>query len=268
MKNVTILIPTYNRLTALASTLTSLISQTYTDFNVVISNQSDEQLYQHPSIQTITRILQTHGQSISFYHHLPRRGMAEQRDFLLSKSESTYSLFLDDDIILEPWVLGNLIRTLEKYKIGFVGMPVIGLSFIDDMRPDEQKIEFWNEKINSELIEPGSKKWQRHKLHNAANMYHVQNNLHLSHQSPRPYKIAWVGGCVLYDTKKLKNAGGFSFWKHLPTEHAGEDVLAQLSIIGKYGGCAILPSGVYHQELDTTVKNRKVNAPEYFAKQN
>jgi hypothetical protein len=30
----------------------------------------------------------------------------------------------------------------------------------------------------------------------------------------------------------------------------------------KYGGCGIIPSGVYHQELETTVPDRTVNAPE------
>lgn len=32
--------------------------------------------------------------------------------------------------------------------------------------------------------------------------------------------------------------------------------------MAKYGGCGILPSGVYHQELETTLPNRKFNIPE------
>ena len=79
------------------------------------------------------------------------------------------------------------------------------------------------------------------------------------------YKIAWAGGCVMYDTEKLKAVGGFDFWKELPHDHCGEDVLAQLRVMKKYGGCGIIPSGVYHQELETTVHDRTVNAPECLA---
>jgi hypothetical protein len=29
----------------------------------------------------------------------------------------------------------------------------------------------------------------------------------------------------------------------------------------RYGGCGLIPSGVYHQELPTTLADRRVNAP-------
>jgi len=32
--------------------------------------------------------------------------------------------------------------------------------------------------------------------------------------------------------------------------------------MARCGGCAILPSGVYHQELPTTIADRSVNAPD------
>lgn len=68
----------------------------------------------------------------------------------------------------------------------------------------------------------------------------------------------------MYDTEKLRAVGGFSFWKDLPVNHSGEDVLAQLRVMKRYGGCGVIPSGVYHQELETTVPDRRVNAPEYL----
>ncbi len=39
------------------------------------------------------------------------------------------------------------------------------------------------------------------------------------------------------------------------------DVLAQLRVMARFGGCGLLPSGVYHQELPTTVVERRVDAP-------
>ena len=53
--------------------------------------------------------------------HLPRRGMAEQRQFLLDSVQAPYALFLDDDVILEPDLLGRLVDTIAFYRCGFVG---------------------------------------------------------------------------------------------------------------------------------------------------
>lgn len=266
MKTVTVLIPTYNRVTALAATLTSLCTQSFTDFNVVISDQSDEPVGNHPTIQTLVRLLQYKNIPISIYYHLPRNGMAEQRDFLLSHTSTTYSHFIDDDVIMENYVLKNMVQAIKKYNCGFVGMPVIGLSYMNHIRKEEQSIEFWHNKVTPEKIEPGDKKWQRYKLHNAANPLHIAEKYNITQDNPKIYKVSWVGGCTLYNTDKLLQVGGFSFWKDLPSEHCGEDVLAQIHVMAKFGGCGILPSGVYHQELPTTVKKRNINAPEYLEK--
>jgi hypothetical protein len=65
----------------------------------------------------------------------------------------------------------------------------------------------------------------------------------------------------LYDVQKLRATGGFTFWKNVPLEHAGEDVFAQLRVMRRYGGCGLIPSGAYHQEAPTTVPNRKFDIP-------
>lgn len=64
----------------------------------------------------------------------------------------------------------------------------------------------------------------------------------------------------MYDTPKLRELGGYLFWQELPPEHCGEDVLVQLQLMERYGGCGIIPSGVYHQELPTTIVDRRVVA--------
>lgn len=264
-REINILIPTYNRAKALSVTLTSLYYQMETSFNIIISDQSqDYVLEEDQTLQTIIRLLEIKGHEVSIYKNLPARGMAQQRQFLLEKSSAPYSLFLDDDLILESYVVKNMKQVMQKQSIGFVGSAVIGLSYKNDVRPNQQQIVFWEDAIVPESIVPKSSEWERYKLHNAANIYHVAQNFNANPNSPKPYKIAWVGGCVLYDTVKLKDVKGFSFWKDLPDNHCGEDVLAQLRVMKKFGGCAIIPSGVYHQELETTVTDRKINAPEYL----
>jgi hypothetical protein len=66
---------------------------------------------------------------------------------------------------------------------------------------------------------------------------------------------------VLFDTAKLRDCGGFDFWQELPPEHCGEDVLAQMRVMARFGGCGIIPSGAYHMELPTTIRERDFDAP-------
>jgi len=262
---VDILIPTYQRPVALAVTLTSLCAQTFRDFRLIISDQTENS---HPlqtgEVQAALRVLGLHGHPVSLFKHLPRRGMAEQRQFLLDQVQAPYALFLDDDLILEPDVVGRMLAALQEEGCGFVGSAVIGLSFINDVRPHQQDIEFWNGPVQPETVRPNTAGWERYRLHNAANLYHVQQRLGLTPDKQLKYRVAWIGGCVMYDTAKLRQVGGFSFWRNLPAEHCGEDVLAQLRVMRRYGGFGLIPSGVYHQELPTTVVDRKVNAPEVF----
>lgn len=258
---VDVLIPSFNRPAALAVTLTSLAHQAFSDFRVIVSDQTEE--YDVAALGEVLapkRVLEAHGHEVRIVKHLPRRGMAEQRAFLLEQATAPYVLFLDDDLILEPWVIGNLVRAIEEEACGFVGSPVIGLSYVGDVRPHEQAIEFWDGPVRPEIIEPNGPGWERWKLHNAANIYHVQQQLSVTPGQQRKYKVAWVGACALYDTEKLRSAGGYDFWQELPAEHAGEDVFVQLRLMARYGGCGVIPSGAYHMELPTTVIDRTVDA--------
>ncbi len=265
MSDVTVLIPTYNRPIALAVTLTSLYYQEHADFDIVIADQSDGDCRSHnPPLRTAIRLLESRGVRVAVERNLPRRGMAQQRQFLLDRARCAYCLFLDDDLVLEPWVIGMLHSVLREERCGFAGNAVIGLSYLDDVRPHEQVLERWNDRVHPEVIGPDDARWHRHVLHNAANVWHVQRKLQASPRTPLRYKVAWVGGCVMYDAHKLREGGGFEFWRQLPDAHCGEDVLAQLRVAARFGGCGVLPSGAYHQELETTVPDRRVNAPQYL----
>lgn len=266
MGKLDVLIPTYGRPAALAVTLTSLIGQTFRDFRVVISDQTEEDNpFATGEVQAVIRLLRIRGHAVATLKHLPRRGMAEHRQFLLDQARAPYALFVDDDVILEPFVIEQILKVIEAEKCGFVGSALIGSSFLDDFRPEEQKVEFWEGPVLPEEVRPGTPEWERWRLHNAANVYHLQERLGLTPEKTRRYRVAWVGGCVMYDADKLRRVGGFEFWRELPREHSGEDVLAQLRIMARYGGCGILPSGVHHQELPTTVEDRSVDAPKELA---
>ena len=263
---VDVLIPTYNRPAALGVTLACLIGQTFRDFSVIVADQGESEPASHSGeVLAVVNVLRAHGHSVAILPNMPRRGMAQQRQFLLDHATAPYALFLDDDLILEPYVIGSMVHTMREERCGLVGSALIGLTHIDDVRPHEQAIEFWHGRVQPETIRPDTPAWERYKLHNAANIYHVSMQMNLSAANPRRYKVAWVGGCVLYDTEKLRSVGGFTFWKDLPAVHAGEDVLAQLRVMKAFGGCGLIPSGAYHQQLPTTIADRTIDAPRFLA---
>lgn len=260
---VEVIIPTCGRPAALAITLTCLAAQSFEDFSVHVSDQTEgDEPLEDPCVQAVVRLLRARGRPVSLSKHLPRRGMAEHRHFLLEQVRAPYALSLDDDVLMEPDLLARMVRALEEERCGFVGSAVIGLSYQHDERPDEQHIELWHGPVQPERVTPRSPAWARHKLHNAANLLHVQRRLGLSAEQQRKYRVAWVGGCVLYDVDKLRSVGGFSFWPSLPPSHCGEDALAQLRVMARHGGCGLIPSGAYHLELPTTIPDRRVNAPD------
>lgn len=262
MPAVDILIPTFNRACALAVTLTSLTGQSWRDFRVIVSDQSENgDVTSVPEVEAVVRLLRARGVQVQVHKHVPRRGMAEQRQFLLDAVASPFALFLDDDVILEPDVLERMLRAIHEEGCGFVGCAVIGLSYVHDVRPHQQHIEFWDGRVRPERVEPDTPQWERHHLHSAANLYHVQRRLNLTPERQRKYHVAWIGGCVLYDASALRASGGFTFWHDLPPQHCGEDVLAQLRVMARFGGCGLIPSGAYHQELPTTIPDRRVDAP-------
>jgi GT2 family glycosyltransferase len=259
---IDVLIPTCNRSCALAVTLASLAAQGFRQFRVIVSDQSDEDNpFERPEILAVMRYLRVHGREVQTLRHLPRRGMAEQRAFLLSHSRARYCLFLDDDVILETDMLERLYRAIGQQQCGFVGSALHGLSYLDDIRPHQQHIEFWESAVEPEQVAPRSEAWARHHLHSAANLFHLQSALGLTADSTRFYRVAWIGGCVLFDAEKLRAAGGFDFWRELPPDHCGEDVLAQLRVMARFGGCGMIPSGAYHMELPTTIPQREIDAP-------
>jgi GT2 family glycosyltransferase len=259
---VDVLVPTCDRPAALAVTLTALAAQTCQLLRIVVSDQSARaSVFESGEVLAVLRYLRARGRVVETLRHLPRRGMAEQRAFLLAQARAPYCLFLDDDVILEPDLVERLHRSIVELGCGFVGSALHGLSYRGQQRPAQEAIEFWDGPVEPEVVRPGGRQWARHHLHSAANLFHVQARLGLSREATRHYRVAWVGGCVLFDTAKLVAAGGFEFWRDLPQEHCGEDVLAQLRVMERYGGCAIIPSGAYHMELPTTVARREVDAP-------
>jgi len=232
-------------------TLSGIAQQTVKDLQVVVSSQGRHRAEDSPVAQALGRVIEARGGSVAWHHREPR-GIAEQRHFLLEHAEADPVLFLDDDVFMEPFVVERLLSVLEAEECGFVGAFPAGLTFIDDVRPDQQLFEPWEGNVRPEALEVEGPGWERWHFHRAANLYHVAQRLPLPPGEFLRYKVAWVGSCILYSKRKMLEVGGFSFWERLPRYHRGEDVVVQNLLMRRYGGCGIVPSGTYHAEVETT----------------
>jgi glycosyltransferase involved in cell wall biosynthesis len=262
-RSLDVLVPTRNRPTELAVTLSGLAAQaTSTGFGLVVSDQSDgAPAWADPAVASLVRVLRRLGHPVLLTRRLPRRGLAEHRAYLLAQSAARYVLYLDDDVWLEPGTVNRLLTAIGELGCGFVGNAVHGLSYLDDVRPETHRhYEEWAGAPVPEDVRPGTPEWDRALIHPAANLLHVTDSLGLAPGQWRAYKVSWIGGCVLYDRSRLHAAGGFDFWRRLDARHQGEDVAAQLAVMSRYGGAGIVPSGAYHLETPTTVTERDVEA--------
>lgn len=265
--DVDVLVPTYRRPAALAVTLTALLAQSFAAFRVIVSDQTeDSDAWAAGEVQAAVRLLRLGGRPVELVKHLPRRGLAEHRQSLLARASAPLVLFLDDDVICEPDLLARLVRALREAGCGFVGSFVEAPAAVTSTDPvnipdSHLTIEPWDGPVRPERLVPGGPGWERHRLHFAAHLRRVAARDGLDGRGDLLYRVAWVGGCVLYDRAKLCSCGGFSFWPLLPATHVGEDVAAQLAVMAVHGGAGLLPSGAWHQELPTTLAERDIDAP-------
>ena len=265
---VEVLIPTIGRTAELAITLAGLAAQDDPPFDVIVADQSPGFASEHePGIRAMVRVLRAQGRRVDLVHRPERRGLAEQRQFLLDRSSADYVLFLDDDVWTEPHLLSRLVGAIRALRCGFVGSAVQGLSYLDDRRPHETvTFEPWAGAVEPEVVRPGSPSHGRWPLHNAANLAHLASTLEIERDGWIAYRVAWVGACVLFDREALVESGGFDFWAALPSEHSGEDVAAQWRVMERFGGAGIVPSGAVHLEAPTTIADRRIDAARLLVK--
>jgi GT2 family glycosyltransferase len=234
-------------------TLSGVAAQTLRDLHVIVADQSEPPVEDEQVVQTLRRVIEAHGGSVEWHTRARVHGIVEQRDFLLRQATADAVLYLDDDVLMEPWVVERLLDTLHSQHCAFIGAFPAGLSHRDDVRPQQQIVDYWHGPVQPEIVNPGTPEWERWQLHRAANLYHASQQL--APGEFRLYKVAWIASCILYDRKKLVEVGGFSFWSRLPRFHSGEEVLVQNLLMRRWGGCALMPSGTYYSQVPTTVLN-------------
>ena len=265
-EDLDVLVPTRNRREALAVTLSGLLAQDLSARLVLADQTAGSTVAEQPEIASLLAVMRLRGWEVEVEHRTgPARGVTEQRQHLLDRARRDYLLMLDDDVLLERWVLRQLIDAMDVLGCGFVGMAHAAASYLDDVRPAElEAFELWpGGRVEPERVRKGDPGWERWRLHNAANVAHLLDRLPpgaLDARGWAPYKVAWVAGCVLFRTQALRAVGGYGFWADLPHNLRGEDVVTQLQVAEQFGGAGLLPSGAWHLELPTSIEDRSVDA--------
>ena len=242
---VDVLIPTSGPPASLGATLSSLASQRYPSFRVTATRPpvgaADE-----PALSGLVGVLETGGHPVRFVDARTPGRDGGRVQALLDLAAAEYVLVLDDGVFLEADLLGRLVGGLRAAGGALLGSSVIDLRFRDEHRPDEEAIEFWDGPVRPEEIGLDSRAWGRRKVHRGANLQHLRERLPRTRD--RLYHVADIGGCVLYDTAKLRSVGGFR-----PLGDHGRPASAplsttsatQLRLLDRYGGAGLFPSGAY-----------------------
>ena len=101
-------VPTYNRKDLLKQALSSLLAQTFTDFEIIIGND-------YPNETLSTDILGIHDPRVRIVNHPRNLGELENMNHLLGMANGRYFTWQFDDDLCSPNLLKDVYSTLLKY---------------------------------------------------------------------------------------------------------------------------------------------------------
>jgi ubiquinone/menaquinone biosynthesis C-methylase UbiE/glycosyltransferase involved in cell wall biosynthesis len=126
--SIDILMPSYNGRSTIESAIRSVIDQTYTNWILFVINDGGEELGD---------IIEKFQDSRIRYISCEHKGKSHALNFGLQNSTGEYLSYLDDDDILYPLHLEELIRGIEKENAEFVYADWYEVSY------NEHNTEFW-----------------------------------------------------------------------------------------------------------------------------
>ncbi|RJX18362.1 MAG: glycosyltransferase family 2 protein [Desulforudis sp.] len=105
--DVSLVVATFNRSRELESLLESLLLQTFKNFEVIIIDQSEDDL-----TKTVVEVYK--GQLRLLYHHNPERGLSKARNIGISLSQGRILAFPDDDCVYYPDTIEKAIEAFNR----------------------------------------------------------------------------------------------------------------------------------------------------------
>lgn len=123
MPKISVIVPIYNREKCLGWCLSSILAQTFRDFELLLvddgsSDRSLEICNNYASIDKRVRVFSK-----------PNGGVSSARNFGLQKAQGAYIQFIDSDDWIPPQMLERLLGAIELYEadIAFCGIKIVRL---------------------------------------------------------------------------------------------------------------------------------------------
>lgn len=130
---VSVIIPTYNRLEFLKEATQSVLDQTFKDYELIISDN-----HSTDGTQTWTQRLAKKNPRVKYFRNEKNLGMAANWNASIKKAQGDYVTILMDDDLWKPQFLQETTRILEKETdVGLVCVQVIPQ--IDTLDPIKKK---------------------------------------------------------------------------------------------------------------------------------
>ena len=114
MSQISVIIPTYNRANLLKEGISSVLKQTYQNFELIIVDDG--------SLNNTEKIVKGFkDQRIVYLKHEKNRGVAESCNTGVKKAMGDYVFILNDDDLIVPWALEKLIKKIKQSDLENLG---------------------------------------------------------------------------------------------------------------------------------------------------
>ena len=113
MQRVSVTLPTRNRPGYVFQCLSSLLSQTFTDWDLVIVDDSDPRLTEYVEFKFLCQLMEHYGHAVSLFLG-EGLGITQSWQRGLEHSESALGQRLEDDVWLEPTYLERLYQVITR----------------------------------------------------------------------------------------------------------------------------------------------------------
>ena len=205
-----------------------------------------------PVVKTLGRVIEERGGAVEWHHRPPLHGIAEQRDFLLRQATAETVLYLDDDVLMEPWVSSGYSRfskmrgaaLWERFPqgchIATIGDPISRRSTSGRIRCYRRLLN-WRAGSGS----AGSCTGRRTSITLPIRCLLDHGGATRSPGSP-PASSTIGASWRPWGLLVLAAAAALSL---------REEVLVQNLLMRRWGGCGMVPSGTYYSQVPTTVLN-------------
>jgi len=114
MSKISIITTTYKHQDFISKTIESILSQTFTDWELLIWDDSpDDQTW-----NIIQTYVSKYPDKIKAWHHNPNKWIVDNMNFLIEKvsNKSEYIAFLEWDDMFTPYNLEKKIKVFEEYE--------------------------------------------------------------------------------------------------------------------------------------------------------